>query len=109
MKRSERFQFGIRRLLILTTMVGLIIAVVIRIDALSLFRPVVAAYFIFLASWTIMRLPHVYGKFSDLRKRSRQVKKHRRDSEIDVLHAKQAADAETSNHRDIEPPLHSRP
>ncbi len=92
-KRSDRFQFGIRRLLILTTAVGIIIAVVIRIDARNLFRPVVAAYLIFLVGWIIMRLPHVYARFSELRMRSRHVKKHRRDVERDALHAKQAIDA----------------
>ena len=72
MMRLDRFQFGIRRLLILTTAVGLIIAVVIRIVP-DLFRPAVAAYF-FLASWIIMRSPYVYGRLSELRMQMRQVK-----------------------------------
>jgi hypothetical protein len=92
-KSSGRYQFGIRRLLILTTAVALIVVISIRLAAPRLVQVVVAAYFVFLVGWMIMRLPSLYVKLAELCKRADQVAERRVTLEADALKAKQAADA----------------
>ncbi len=79
-------------MLVLTTAVAGISALSVRIDVPWLFQSVVAAYFIFLAVWIIMRVPSLYARFWELRKRSHQIAEHRLTLERDALNAKQAAD-----------------
>jgi len=92
MKTSGQFQFGIGRLLVLTTAVAGISALSVRIDVPWLFQSVVAGYFMFLAVWIIVRVPSLYGRFWELRKRSHQIAEYRLTLERDVLSAKQAVD-----------------
>ena len=87
--RGDRpFQFGIRRLLLLTTAVAIIIALLIRIDA-PLFVQAGAAAF---TSWIIMRGPRLVSIFSQLRKRSHQLAQQRATLVADALKAKQDLD-----------------
>ena len=92
MKESVPFQFGIRRLLILTIAVAVISAVASRINAPMLFQTVVAAYFIFLIGWAVMRVPSIWTNFSKLRERSRQLKERRVESLQEARKAKQFRD-----------------
>ena len=96
MKKPVPYQFGIRSLLILTTAVAVIIAMSIRIDAPTLFQALVAGYFIFFVGWMIMRVPTLYRNFSELRKRWRQLKRHRIESELDASKRKTSADVARS-------------
>lgn len=84
MKTPGPFQFGILRLLILTTAVAMIIAVSTRIAAPFLFQAVLAAYLLFFVCWIIMRAPNMVRNLSELRQRRRQQQRHRIELESDV-------------------------
>jgi predicted membrane chloride channel (bestrophin family) len=92
MKISSTFQFGIGRLLVLMTVVAGISALSVRIAGPSLFQSVVAMYFIMLAIWIVMRVPSLYDKFRELRKRSHQIAEHRLALERDLVSVKQTVD-----------------
>jgi membrane protein YdbS with pleckstrin-like domain len=90
MKTIGQFQFGIRRMLVLTTAVAVIFALSARINVPWLVQSVVAGYFIFLSVWIIMRVPSLYRRFCELRKRSHQIAEHRLTLKREALNAKQA-------------------
>ena len=89
MRTTDQFRFGIRRLLILTTAVAVIIALSVRIDVTWHIQTMVAGYLLLVVGWMIMRVPSLYGKFWELRKRSQQVAEHRLRLEKEALKARQ--------------------
>ena len=89
---STAFRFGVRRLLILTTTVAMIMAITSRLVMPSLFRAVVASYFAIFAFFVIMRGPTVYRRLSAWRGRLRKLKTQRLDLQREVSKLKQIDD-----------------
>jgi hypothetical protein len=82
---DTRFQFGIRRLLVLLLMaVAVVTALAVRSSGHPAFRAVLAAYFILIIGWAVMRLPTVWRSMADVRRRSRRLKHRRSKLEKDT-------------------------
>ena len=90
--KPVRFQFGIRRLLILTTVAAVVSAWAAHHNAPVFLQAVLAAYLMIFTGWVIMRVPSIWDKHSALRERWRQVKQRRIELETTALQAKQAID-----------------
>ena len=89
LNNTTAFQFGVRRLLILTTTVAVIMAITIRQVMPALFRTVVAGYFVTFAFFVILRGPTVYRRLSSWRARLRELKTQRLDLQREVSKLKQ--------------------
>jgi len=80
-----RYQFSIRRLLILTSVVAVVMAVSIRLGASQVMQGLFAAYFVFLAGWAVMRGPNVYANLVAARRRRSKLKERRLALESQAL------------------------
>ncbi len=92
MEGNIRFQFGIARLIILTTVIAVVIAISIRIDAPKLTQGIVAAYFLFVVVWVVMRGPTVAAGLTDVYRRRGKLKDRRAELEREVLGQKRNRD-----------------
>ena len=79
--RALQFQFGTGRLIALTTVVAVIMAITMRLNAPHVAQIVLGAYFTFFASWIVMRGPSIYANWFELRKRRQEIKDRRRKLE----------------------------
>ncbi len=82
MAKSSHFQFGIGRLIILTSAVAVVMAVSIRIDAPQFAQWVFAAYLLMFVGWAVMRGPSVYANVAEARDRNHKLMDRR--SELDA-------------------------
>jgi hypothetical protein len=75
----DHFQFGIRQMLLLTTVSALAAAAASSMSAPKVFQGIAAAYLIFMAAYVLLRLPYV------LRRCRRPLEKLRRNrSELEA-------------------------
>lgn len=84
MANTSHFQFGIGRLIVLTSAVAVVMAVSIRIDAPQIAQWVFAAYFAVLVGWAVMRGPIAYAKIIEARNRRREVEQRRNELETEA-------------------------
>jgi len=77
MAKTSHFQFGIGRLIILTSAVAVVMAVSIRLDVPRLAQWVFAGYLAFFVGWAVMRGPNMYAKLRDARAKRRMLKQRR--------------------------------
>ena len=77
MAKTSHYQFGIGRLIILTTAVAVVMAVSIRLDVPQLAQWCFAGYLAFFVVWSVMRGPNMYAKLAEIRGQQRTVKRHR--------------------------------
>jgi hypothetical protein len=75
--KNRRRQFGIRRLMVLTAAVAVVITISLRIDAPRLAQGVLAVYFISLVGWAVMRGPTVCANLAEVLEQRRQLKQRR--------------------------------
>lgn len=87
--KKTRFQFGVRRLIVLTVVVAIIMAAAIRLEAPTFFRALVIGYFAVLCVWVVMRWPAV-----ELARRRRYLAE-RRDQLEQVVSAARQQTSET--------------
>ena len=83
MKKSH-FQFGIGRLIILTSTVAVVMAVSVQLDAPQFARWVFAGYFAFFIGWAVMRGPNIYAKMVEARDRRHKLKQRRSELESEA-------------------------
>lgn len=82
--KSKRFQFGIGRLIILTSAVAVVMAVSIRLNAPQFAQWCFAGYLVFFVVWAVMRGPDLYAKIRDIRDRRRMLKQRRGELESEA-------------------------
>ncbi|MEO8495930.1 MAG: hypothetical protein ABI614_12720 [Planctomycetota bacterium] len=105
MAKTTHFQFGIGRLIVLTSAVAVVMAVSIRIDAPQFAQWVFAAYFAMLVGWAVMRGPSVYAKIIEARSRRREVQQRRNELESEASELrKNGKIAESSGDQDTSKP-----
>ena len=92
MGNKGQFQFGIRRLIVLTLAVAVITAFSVRIDVPKLGQLVLATYCMFLVGWTVLRGPAVCADLLEARRRHRQLKERRRELESEVRELRRQRD-----------------
>jgi hypothetical protein len=84
MARTSHFQFGIGRLIILTSAVAVVMAVSMRIDASQFAQWILTGYLMFFVGWTVMRGPDMYAKIRETREQRRKLKQRRHELESDA-------------------------
>jgi hypothetical protein len=86
-----RFQFNVGQLLVITTIVAIIAAIIGWLDlppglSLALFW----GYAFFLGSWLVVRGPAVITGLSDVQRRRRDLAKRRRDMMVEIQTQREA-------------------
>ncbi|HUG67591.1 MAG TPA: hypothetical protein VMM76_07560 [Pirellulaceae bacterium] len=84
MAKNIQFQFGIRRLIILTSAVAVVMAVSVRLDAPQVAQWAFAAYLALFVGWAVMRGPNMYAKFIEARARRHQLMQRRSELESEA-------------------------
>ena len=79
MTHSDRFQFGIGRLMVLTSIVALVMTVSIRISAPIIAQALFACYAIFMAGWAVMRGPKIVAELIEVNGKRKQVAQRREE------------------------------
>jgi len=84
MAKISHLQFGIGRLIILTSAVAVVMAVSIRLDVPQFAQLCFAGYLVFFVGWSVMRGPDMYAKLSDASKQRRKLKQRRDELESEA-------------------------
>jgi hypothetical protein len=82
--KRPRGQFGIGRLMVLTTVVAVIMTIAVRINAPQVAQGLLVGYLLFFAFWAVIRGPSIYADLTDINKRRRQIKQRRSDLEREL-------------------------
>ena len=78
---SARFQFGIGRLMVLTSVVAIAMTIAVRINAPRLVQGLFAVYLVSLAGWTVMRGPTVVSGLRSIHFKRRELQERRAELE----------------------------
>ncbi len=97
MAKTLHVQFGIGRLIILTSAVAVVMAVAIRLDVPQFAQWIFAGYLVFFVVWAVMRGPDMYAKILDARDRRRMLKQGRGDLESEAAELRRSS-KRTSEH-----------
>ena len=97
MAKTSHFQFGIGRLLVLTTAVAVVMAVSIRLDVPRFAQWCLAGYLVFFVVWVVMRGPDMYAKLRVAREQRRMLKQRRNELESEAAELRRII--ELSSHR----------
>ena len=84
MVKTSQFQFGIGRLIVLTSAVAVVMAISVRLDAPQFAQWVFAGYLVFFVGWVVMRGPNMYAKLVEARGQRRQLKRRRSELETEA-------------------------
>jgi hypothetical protein len=84
MAKTSQFQFGIGRLIILTSAVAVVMAVSIRLDVPQVAQWMFAGYLAFFVGWAVMRGPDMYANLCVAREKRRKLKQHRSELESEA-------------------------
>ena len=84
MAKISHLQFGIGRLIILTSAVAVVMAVSIRLDVPQFAQLCFAGYLVFFVGWSVMRGPDMYAKLRDARDRRRILNQRRSELESEA-------------------------
>ena len=84
MAKTSHFQFGIGRLLVLTSAVAIVMAVSIRLDVPRFAQWCLAGYLVFFVVWVVMRGPDMYAKLRVAREQRRMFKQRRDELESEA-------------------------
>jgi hypothetical protein len=87
-RRKQRFQFGLRGLLLLTALCAAIAALAGSLRAPTAFRVIVALYFMSLAAYAVLRTPHLYRRVRYHSERLTRIRQKRKELETLVAEAK---------------------
>jgi type IV secretory pathway TrbD component len=77
LNNPQRFQFGTKTLVVLTSVFAVILALALRFQAPALIQLALAMYLMCLASWGIIRGPQIYRRLVQLTARRREIRKQR--------------------------------
>ena len=97
MAKTSHFQFGIGRLLVLTTAVAVVMAVSIRLDVPQFAQWCFSGYLVFFVVWGVMRGPDMYAKLRVAREQRRMLKQRRNELESEAAELRRII--ELSSHR----------
>jgi hypothetical protein len=101
MAKDSHFQFGIGRLIILTSAVAVVMAVSIRLDAPQFAQWCFAGYLAFFVGWAVMRGPEMYAKLCVAREKRRKLKQRRGELESEAAELRQTSKiAQSSENED---------
>ncbi|MCA9146866.1 MAG: hypothetical protein H6821_05650 [Planctomycetaceae bacterium] len=84
MAKTSQFQFGISRLIILTSAVAVVMAVSIRLNVPQFAQWMLAGYLAFFVGWAVMRGPNMYAKLCVAREKRQVLKQHRSELESEA-------------------------
>jgi hypothetical protein len=76
-RQGAPFQYSIRRLMVLTTVVAIVVGVAWSFDFPELFRAALAVYFLTFAVWAVVRGPRLYADLRRLRAEHRRLAQRR--------------------------------
>ena len=72
-----RYQFGIRRLFILTFTVAVMLTVAVNLSSYKIGQALIGTYFLILTVWIVMRGPYVYTELKKLEQRRHELEQQR--------------------------------
>jgi hypothetical protein len=84
MAKQSYFQFGIGRLMILTSAIAVVMAISIRIDAPQIAQWAFTVSLALMVAWMVMRGPGVYAKIIEARNRRRKGEQRRNELEAEA-------------------------
>jgi len=96
----ERFQFGLRSMLVLTVACAVILGLTSMLKAPVVFRIVAAAYFVLMAAYAVLRLPSILRRIRWTVARRKELQQERERIAQSLARAISAR----TNHRDGGPP-----
>jgi hypothetical protein len=88
MGKAVRYQFTVRRLLILSTAIAVACAVAGGLRGPLIFKAVVGVYFASLAAWFVMRWPAVRGRWRESKRQRLAAIRKERELAIEVAKQK---------------------
>jgi hypothetical protein len=86
--KKPRFQFGVRRLFVLTTVVALVMAISVTMFPPPFTQGLLTAYLLLLAVWVVMRSPEVYAELRAWYGRWGEFKRRRQQLEDEIVQQK---------------------
>jgi hypothetical protein len=93
MAGRPQFQFSVASLLLTSTVLAVVLAIVAALDipfSNPAVRGFLGSYFIFVAIWTVIRGPRVFGNLSDVARRRRELRDKRSTIERELREIKAA-------------------
>ena len=88
MIKNDRFQYGIGRLIVLTSVVAIAMTISVRINVPRLTQGLFAVYLALLAGWAVMRGPTVVSGLMAVNVKRRKLLEHRAKLERELCHRK---------------------
>ena len=86
--RKTRYQFGVRSLFVLTTVVALNMTIVVTMFSLGNTQGFLTIYLLFLSSWAVMRGPYAYAELRAWNKQRCEFKARRHQLKREILEQK---------------------
>ena len=84
MTKSNRIQFGIGRLMVVTTLVAFCMAISIRFHSPTVAQGFLAVYLMFVARWAVVRGPTLFASLVYVNKKLRQIRGRRVELEQEL-------------------------
>ncbi len=94
---QNQFQFGIGRLLVLTTVVAIVIAISSRLNGSRLIQGLIVIYLVFFFGWIVMRGPNVIAGLVGFYKKRHRLKSRRKELETEITLIRRSADLSRSH------------
>ncbi len=96
MTKSNRIQFGIGRLMVVTTLVAFCMAISIRFDSPTVAQGIFAVYLMFVAGWVVVRGPSVFASLVEVNNKLRQIRGRRIELEQELHQRRRAHESKES-------------
>lgn len=96
MTKSNRIQFGIGRLMVVTTLVAFCMAISIRFDSPTVAQGIFAVYLMFVAGWVVVRGPSVFASLVEVNNKLRQIRGRRVELEQELHQRRRAHESKES-------------
>ena len=96
MTKCNRIQFGIGRLMVVTTLVAFCMAISIRFHSPTVAQGIFAVYLMFVAGWADVRGPSIFAGLVEVNDKLRQVKVQREELEREIHQRRRAHEAQES-------------
>jgi len=96
MTKNNHVQFGIGRLMVLTSVVAFSMAISIRFHSPTVAQGIFAVYLMFVAGWAVVRGPSILAGLVDVNNKLRQVKVQRAELERELRQRRRAHETKES-------------
>ena len=96
MPQGNRIQFGIARLMVLTTLVAFCMAIAVRLNSPTIAQGIFAVYLMFVAGWAVVRGPSVFANLVDVNNKLRQIRGRRVELEQELRQRRRVYESKES-------------